>query len=150
MLSRLNIPDLAFGLFLIAFGAIAFALAGDLKVGTADAMGPGYVPRGLALIIMAYGAAMGLRALFAGLQAFPEIELRPLLLICAAVAAFALLLPLAGLAVSGLVVVLVAGFAAHDVRLRENLILSIAVTAFSILLFVKLLGLPIPVWPGGR
>lgn len=148
-MSRLNIPDLAFGLFLIALGAIAFALAGDLKVGTADAMGPGYVPRGLALIIMAYGAVMGARALFVGFQGFPDIELRPLVLICASVAAFALLLPLAGLAVSGLVVVLVAGFAAHDARLRENAALALAVTAFSILLFVKVLGLPIPVWPGG-
>jgi putative tricarboxylic transport membrane protein len=145
--SRLNIPDLAFGLFLIAFGAIVFALAGDLKVGTADAMGPGYVPRGLALIIMAYGAAMSVRALFAGFQALPEIELRPLLLIAASVAAFALLLPLAGLALSGLVAVLVAGFAAHDVRLRENAVLALAVTAFSVILFAKVLGLPIPVWP---
>ena len=146
---RLNIPDLAFGLFLIAFGAIAFALAGELKFGTADAMGPGYVPRGLASIIMMYGAVMGVRALFAGFQAFPEIELRSLTLIVGSVAAFALLLPVAGLALTGLVVVLVAGFAAHDVRVRANAVLAVAVTAFSVVLFVKVLGLPIPVWPRG-
>jgi putative tricarboxylic transport membrane protein len=149
MPSRINIPDFAFGLFLVALGAIAFTLAGELSVGSAGAMGPGYVPRGLALIIMAYGAAMGLRALFSGFQAFPEIELRPLLLIGASVAAFALLLPVAGLALTGFVVVLAAGFAARDARVRGNIVLALAVTAFSILLFVTLLGLPIPIWPRG-
>ena len=56
MQSRLNVPDLAFAVFLVALGALAFALGSDLSIGTAAAMGPGYVPRGLAIIIMVYGA----------------------------------------------------------------------------------------------
>ena len=35
MTLRLNVPDLAFAAFLVAFGALAFALAGELSVGTA-------------------------------------------------------------------------------------------------------------------
>ena len=87
-------------------------------------MGPGYVPRGLALLIMIYGVVLGVRAAFAGRVAFPEIAWRPLLLISASVALFAILLPLVGLALTSFAVVICAGFAAYDVRLRENALLA--------------------------
>ncbi len=144
---RINTPDLAFAAFLVALGALTFALASPLSVGTAAAMGPGYVPRGLAMLIMAYGVVLGLRALFAGRQAFPEIHLRPLLLIFGAVALFAILLPVAGLALTSLAIVVCAGWAAYDVRLRENAVAALTLAAFAVVLFVVVLGLPIPVWP---
>ena len=147
MRARINVPDLAFAAFLVALGALAYALASQLNVGTAAAMGPGYVPRGLALLIMVYGAALGLRALLARRQAFPAIELRPLLLISASVALFAILLPIAGLALTSFAIVICAGCAAYDVRLRENAIAALTLAAFAVVLFVMVLGLPIPVWP---
>jgi hypothetical protein len=147
MPARSNLPDLAFALFLVALGALAFVLAGDLNVGRAGAMGPGYVPRGLALIIVLFGAAMGLRALFAAWQPFPAVALRPLTLIGASVTLFALALPQAGLALTSVAVVICAGFASYDVRLRENVILALALGAFAVALFVLALGLPIPIWP---
>jgi hypothetical protein len=143
----LNIPELAFGAFLVALGAIAFWLAGDLNVGTAGAMGPGYVPRALAILIMLFGVAFAARAAFAGSVRFPEIEVRPLLLISASVALFAVLLPRVGLAITGFVVVVSAGYAAQDVRLRENLVLGLVLAAFAVTLFIKLLGLPISIGP---
>jgi hypothetical protein len=146
-MTRLNIPDLAFAAFLVALGAFAFALAGELTVGTAASMGPGYVPRGLALIIMVYGLALGARAAFSSREAFPEIAWRPLLLLTAAVALFAILLPVAGLALASAAVVICAGFAAYDVRVRENAVLGVILAAFAVVLFVTALGLPIPVWP---
>ena len=96
MARRINVPDLAFAGFLIALGGLAFVLAGELGVGTAASMGPGYVPRGLALLIVAYGAVMGIRAALAGHQPLPVVEIRPLLLILTSVALFALLLPTPG------------------------------------------------------
>jgi putative tricarboxylic transport membrane protein len=147
MISRLNVPDLAFAAFLVALGALAFALASELTVGSAAAMGPGYVPRGLALIIMVYGVVLGVRAAFTGRLTFPEMAWRPLLLISASVALFAVLLPIAGLAITSLVVVICAGYAAYDVRLRENVVLALALALFAVLLFVTVLGLPIPIWP---
>jgi hypothetical protein len=110
-------------------------------------MGPGYVPRGLALIIMVYGLVLGVRAAFTGRQPFPEIAWRPLLLLAAAVALFAVLLPLIGLALTSVAVVICAGFAALDVRMHENAILGLALAAFAVVLFVTVLGLPIPIWP---
>ena len=114
---RINIRDLAFGLFLIAFGAIAYALAGDLKVGTRDAMGPGLCAARAASIIRVR-RSHGRRALFAGFQAFPAIGYSARLIV-GRLRPSRCCLPLAGLALTGLVVVLVAVFAAHDVRLRE-------------------------------
>jgi len=144
---RVNAPDLAFAVFLVALGALAFSLASQLTMGSAAAMGPGYVPRGLAVIIMIYGAVLGARALFSGALPFPSIELRPLLLLLAAVALFAVLLPVAGLAVTSFVIVLCAGYAAYDVRLRENAVAALALAAFASILFVSVLGLPIKVLP---
>ena len=146
--SRLNIPGFAFALFLIGIDALGFMLAGQLTIDSAAAMGPGYVPRGLAIIIMVYGAVMGARALFAGgWQAFPKVELRPLILISLVVALFAILLPLAGLAITSVVVVLCAGLASYEARLGENAIFAIALATFAVLLFAMGLGLPIRVWP---
>ena len=39
--AKLNVPDLAFALFLVALGALAFALASELPVGSAAVDGPG-------------------------------------------------------------------------------------------------------------
>jgi hypothetical protein len=147
MIFRLNVPDLVFAVFLVALGALAEALASDLAFGTAASMGPGYVPRGLALLLMIYGGVLGVRAMFTGRQAFPTIAWRPLAMILASVGLFAVLLPFAGLAITSFAVVLCAGFAAYDVRLRENALLGLALAIFAVLLFVTLLGLPIPVWP---
>jgi putative tricarboxylic transport membrane protein len=147
MTLRLNVPDLAFGVFLVALGALAYTLAGDLTVGTAASMGPGYVPRGLALIIMVYGLVLGLRAAFTGHVPLPAIAWRPLILIAASVALFGILLPVMGLAITSVIVVIAAGFAAYDVRLKENVVLALALAVFAVLLFVTALGLPIPVWP---
>ena len=147
MTLRVNAPDLAFAVFLVALGALAFSLASQLTMGSAAAMGPGYVPRGLAVIIMIYGAVLGARAWFSGTLPFPSIEMRPLLLLLGAVALFAVLLPLVGLAVTSFAIVICAGYAAYDVRLRENIIAALALAAFASILFVSVLGLPIKVWP---
>lgn len=147
MTLRIHTPDLAFAVFLIALGGLALALASPLSVGTAAAMGPGYVPRGLAIVIMIYGAVLGVRALFTGRADMEPMAWRPLFLIFGAVAVFAVLLPVVGLAVTSFALVICAGFAAYDTRLRENAIAAVVLAAFAVVLFVMALGLPIPVWP---
>ena len=147
MRSRVSLPDLAFGLFLIAIGAAALIATADLSIGRAGDMGPGYVPRWLALAIMLFGAALSARAMLARRVAFPAIELRPLLLISAALGLFALLLPTAGLAVASVATIICAGFAASDTRPIENILFALAMTAFAVVLFVVALGMPVAIWP---
>ena len=145
--SRTSFPDLAFAGFLIVLGALALALASELPAGSAGSMGPGYVPRGLAILIILLGAGMAARALLAARQLMPAVAWRPLILIGISVGLFAVLLPGAGLALTSLAVVICAGFAAADVRLRENAILAVGLAAFAVALFVLGLGLPIRIWP---
>ena len=98
------------------------------------------------VLIMVYGLVLGIRALFSGRQSFPEIAFRPILLVSASVAVFAIMLPLVGLAITSFAVVICAGFAAYDVRLRENAVLAVALAVFAVLLFIKVLGLPVAIW----
>ncbi|MGL4290355.1 MAG: tripartite tricarboxylate transporter TctB family protein [Phreatobacter sp.] len=146
-MGRINVPDLAFGLFLVVVGALALVLISDLPMGSAARMGAGYVPRALAVIIILFGLGLGGRALVAARVAFPQIAWRPLLLISGAVGLFALLLPRLGLALTSVAVVLTAGFASHDVRFRENIVAALALAAFAVMLFVSALGLPLSIWP---
>ena len=55
--------------------------------------------------------------------------------------------PQLGMAVAGPLVVLVAGFAAEDVRWKELIIFAVVMTTFCALLFKYALGLPIPLAP---
>jgi hypothetical protein len=146
-MSRVNSADLAFGLFLVAVGAVALYLIAELPMGSASRMGPGYVPRVLAVTIALLGAFLAARSLVAGREAFPSIAWRPILLVAAAVGLFGLLLPKLGLAITAFIVVSVAGLGARDMRWRELLVIAAALSAFAVLLFAKVLGLPMPVWP---
>jgi hypothetical protein len=136
MRSRIDLPDLAFGLFLIALGATALIATADLSIGRAGDMGPGYVPRWLALAIALFGVALAVRAVLARRVAFPAVELRPLLLISTA-----------GLAIASVATIVCAGFAASDTRPVENILFAVAMTAFAIVLFVVALGMPVAIWP---
>jgi Tripartite tricarboxylate transporter TctB family len=145
--ARIDLPDLAFALLLVAVGAGALIAGSELPVGRAGNMGPGYVPRGLALIVIAFGIGLGVRAVLGRARPFPGISLRPLIFISGALALFALLLPFAGLVAASLAAVACASVAAADVRPVESAIAAAVLTAFAVLLFVAALGLPIPVWP---
>ena len=57
VLRRIDVKEVAFGLFLIALALVAFAATARLNVGTAADMGPGFVPRALAWVILGFGAA---------------------------------------------------------------------------------------------
>jgi hypothetical protein len=146
-MGRVNTADLAFGLFLVAIGAVALYLIADLPMGSASRMGPGYVPRGLAVVIALLGGFLALKSLVAGREAFPEIAWRPILLVGAAVGLFGLLLPKLGLAITAFIVVVVAGFGARDMRWQELLLIAVVLSTFAVLLFIKALGLPLPTWP---
>ena len=88
----------AFGLFLIALALVAFSSTSALNIGTAADMGPGFVPRTLAWIILAFGAAFCVTSLLKSApEPLPELAWRPLLAILASIALFAVLFSTLGL-----------------------------------------------------
>jgi Tripartite tricarboxylate transporter TctB family len=144
---RIDVKDVAFGLFLIALALVAFAATARLSVGTAADMGPGFVPRALAWVILGFGTAFCVTGTLKAPEPLPVPAWRPLIAILAAIAVFAVLFSTLGLIAACVGSVLAAGAATAPVRWGRLLLFGPALAAFSALLFVKGLGLPFQLWP---
>jgi Tripartite tricarboxylate transporter TctB family len=144
---RVDFKDLAFALFLIALALIAFGATGSLAVGTASDMGPGFVPRVLAWIILGFGAGFLAMSFVKTPGPIPTLAWRPLVTILASIALFAVLFAKLGLVAACVGAVVVAGTATSPVRWLQLLVFGLVIAAFSALLFVKGLGLPFRLWP---
>lgn len=142
-----SLNDIFAGTFLLASGAFGFWLAWPLRSGTAAAMGSGYVPKMLALILMVLGAATIVSGFF---QQEDELERwypRQLVFILAALAFFGFTVDEFGIAVAILGLVLIGCLANREVRLFEAILLSLGLTLFTIVVFVKTIGMQVPLWP---
>jgi hypothetical protein len=148
VLRRVDVRELAFGLFLVALASVAFVSTRTLSVGTAADMGPGFVPRALAWIILGFGLAFCVSSLLKAPEPLPvAVAWRPLASILASIALFAVLFSHMGLIVACVGAVLVAGTATRPVPWRQLLLFGPLLAAFSALLFVKGLSLPFKLWP---
>ena len=147
MLHRVDVRELAFGLFLIVLASVAFVSTRTLSIGTAADMGPGFVPRALAWIILGFGLAFYVSSLLKAPEPLPAVAWRPLAAILVSIALFAVLFLHLGLIAACIGAVLVAGTATKPVPWRQLLLFGPVLAAFSALLFVKGLGLPFKVWP---
>ncbi|WP_293856940.1 tripartite tricarboxylate transporter TctB family protein [uncultured Alsobacter sp.] len=137
--------DFAAGLFLMAVAALALWLSSDLPLGTMRAMGPGMLPRAIAVLVGLSGLVLAASAFVSDGEALTRWHLRGPILILGAVAVFALTIRTAGLIVAGPASMIIASFATDEVRWKEAVIFSVAMTAGCILLFKVALKLPIPV-----
>jgi len=146
---RIKSPqDLGAAFVFILIGAAGFYFGWDLRTGSASRMGPGYFPMLLSGCIILIGLVVGARALIIEGPAVERFQLRPLSLLVIAALIFGYLIEEIGLAISGVLMILVATYAGREARLKEAVILSIVLTAFSIIVFVWALGQPLPVWSG--
>ena len=143
---RLDAKELAFGLFLIVLALVAFGATSSLTVGSAADMGPGFVPRALAWIILGFGVTFLVTGLLKVPEPLPALAWRPLVMILASIALFAVLFSTLGLIAACVGTVVVAGAATTPVRWLQLVVFGIAMAAFSALLFVKGLGLPFKLW----
>jgi hypothetical protein len=149
--------DLAAGLMFMVVG-VGFALvARNYAMGTAAQMGPSYFPTILGAILAGLGIIIALRSFG---KPDPDemigvIAWRPLALIIGANLLFGILLggvpalglPPLGLVLSIFVLVIVACLAGSEFRLREALILAVILIVGSYLVFMKLVNLPLNLWP---
>jgi hypothetical protein len=147
MRARGNLPDLAFGVFLLGLGLFGLYATRNLSIGTASDMGPGYVPRALDWVVVASGIGYVVKGLLAAPTPMPAFAWRPLLAILAAVAVFALCFQSLGLIVAVMASILIAGLAQRPIQPLVLLLFGAAVAAFAALLFVWGLRLPLKLWP---
>jgi hypothetical protein len=137
--------DLIGAIWLIALCAVALASSAKLDAGTLRAMGPGMLPRSIAIGIGIAGLLLLLMAFVRNGPSLGRWPLRAPIVITLSVIAFALTIRTVGLAVAGPLVVIVGGGASPESRPRELVIFGIIITALCIGLFRYLLHLPIPV-----
>ena len=145
MRQRLLRQDLFGGLAVIAVAVFAYWLARKLPTGAAGGMGPGALPKGLALLLGALGLALLANA-FNGEPA-ARWTIRGPLFVLGALVLFGVTVRPLGLAVAGPLAIAAAAFASSEARWRETLIYGVAMTAFCVALFKFALGLPIPLAP---
>ena len=80
--------------------------------------------------------------------AIEPVQLRPMLVIIAAIVAFGYLVERLGLAITAALLTVLAGYARRDVSLWETLLLAAGLAVFSVALFVYGLSQPFPAWWG--
>lgn len=135
------------GVMYVAFGGIAFVFSRDYPFGAAGRMGPGYFPTVLSVLLMGLGALALLRGLRKDGAALGGFAWKPVLIVLASTAAFGFLLRGAGLIVA--LFVLIFGSASASVKFRfdwKTTLMAVALVVFCALVFVKALGLPMPLF----
>jgi putative tricarboxylic transport membrane protein len=136
------------GLMFLAFG-VGFAwVAQNYQMGTSVRMGPAYFPTVLGGLLAILGIAILIQSFISTGPPVAKFYFRPLVLIVVAVVLFGILLKPLGLVLSVAVLVGLGAFGGFEFKTKEVAILYVLLAIFSVLVFVKGLGLPIPVWPG--
>jgi Tripartite tricarboxylate transporter TctB family len=138
------------GLMFLVVG-IAFAWgATTYNFGSSARPGPGYFPFGLGVILALLGAFILFEALTIETEDGEKVGAfawKPLVVILASVALFGLILPRVGLLISLPVLILLSSWASDEFSWKASVINAVVLTVGSWLVFVKGLGLTIPVLP---
>jgi hypothetical protein len=142
--------DFVAGLMFIIVG-IAFAWgATNYSFGESARPGPGYFPFGLGILLALLGAIVVFGALTIeteGGEPIGHIAWKPLIIILLTVVVFGFALPRLGLVITVPLLIFMAGTAGHEFSVKDALLSSVILTIGSWLIFIKGLGLIIPVWP---
>jgi putative tricarboxylic transport membrane protein len=147
-----NPRDFWTGIIYVAVGAGALTIARDYEVGTAFRMGPAYFPTVLGGLLVLIGLlSFGRSALRPG-EPLPPARIKGLATVTVATLGFGALVRGAGLVVALPVLVVVSAAASARFRWGPALALAAGLTLFCAAVFLKGLGVPIPLrgpWLGG-
>jgi hypothetical protein len=134
------------GIIFLFFGLAAVYLGQDYKMGTAGRMGPAYFPTILGTLLAVIGLVGVIRSGMHSGEAIGKFYIRELVLVLSAVLLFGFLVRGAGLVPSVLVLVLLSAYASPKFTWGPSLLLAVGLAVFCVVVFVKLLGLPMPVF----
>lgn len=133
------------GLF-TAIGVAALAMALEYPLGTRGRMGPGFFPVVIAALLALTGIGILLRARLGASEVIRVTRWLPLLIVSGSIVLFGFMLDKLGLPLS--VLLLCVGAATASVRFELDWKALAGAVVFSVvcgILFVSLLGLPIPI-----
>ena len=136
------------GVLFIAIGAFAVAYGSRYTLGTAARMGPGYFPRILGILLVVLGAVLALRGAKIDGEKLVAWKLRPTSVVLGSVVLFGLIVQPVGLALSTVILIVLASAASHEFRPREALVSGVLLASLAVSVFVVGLKLQLPIWPG--
>ncbi len=139
--------DFIGGLALLAISVVAYVAMSKLGSMRGFSFGAGTVPR---LFCMLLGVLSVIIMASSFTNRGPKLEHIPWrgpVFILASVVFFGLAIRTLGLAITGVITVLLSGLAVDDFKIGEGVIFAVVITAFCAFLFPFALGQPIPLWP---
>jgi putative tricarboxylic transport membrane protein len=140
------------GLIYIFFGLSAVLIARDYGMGAALKMGAAYFPTLLGSLLIIIGAISVIRGFVIRGAPVGAFAIKGLLMIVGSTLLFGLTVRGAGLAIALPVSVILSAAASSRFRWKPTLLMAVGLTLFCVLVFVKGLGVPLPVvgpWFGG-
>jgi putative tricarboxylic transport membrane protein len=133
------------GAIYVVIGVAAIVLGLDYPMGTVLRMGPGYFPSVLGALLALIGALSLLRSFLRPGEPIGGVALKGLLVVVGATLLAGLLIRRTGVAVALPLLVIVSACASSRFRWRTTLALAAGITVFCALVFVKGLGVPLPI-----
>jgi putative tricarboxylic transport membrane protein len=134
------------------FGLSAVLIARDYDMGSALKMGPAYFPTLLGWLLTAIGIVSVVRGFVVRGTAVGGFAIKAVLMIIGATVLFGLTVRGAGLAVALPILVIFSAAASKRFRFLPILLMAAGLTLFCVVVFLKGLGVPLPVigdWFGG-
>ena len=148
-----NPRDFWAGAIYLALAIVAIWIGRNYQLGTSERMGPGYFPTALGSILALFGAVSIGRSFVRPGEPIAALAWRPLVLVLGATVLFGVLLDRLGLLVALPCLIVVSALASRYSRLdATSVVAMIGLVAFCALVFVKGLGVPMPLigtWLGG-
>jgi hypothetical protein len=138
--------DFLAGALFVAIGAGGFGIALSYPFGNLQQMGPGFFPRVLGAILVAFGIVTMVRGLRSGERVEGAWGWFPLAMLTVSIVAFGWLMERVGLVPSLFVLVVASAFAGREFRWREVVVLASVLCLLAVAIFIWGLGLPYPLF----
>ena len=108
-------------------------------------MGPAYFPTILSIVLILIGLAAAARGFLTQGAPITAFALKPMVLITIGTVVFGLLIRDAGLVVSIVLLVLISAYSSMNFSWKSAGLLAVGLTVFCVIVFIKGLGLSIPI-----
>ena len=139
-------PEIGAGVALLALSGFVLAVSSTYPMGSATAMGPGYIPRllGVCLALLSLGIIVTGRRTSRRLT---PVRWRPFAAVCGSLLVFALLVRPLGLLPTTFALGVVASLAEPPFKPLHTLAIGAGISVLAYLIFIVMLELPIrPFW----
>jgi len=147
-----NTKDFWSGVLYIFFGSSALLVGRDYGMGTSLKMGPAYFPSLLGALLILIGAISVIRSFFIQGTPIGVFALKKLAFVVGSVILFGAIIRGVGLAIALPLLAIMSARASTRFRWAPSIAMAAGLTVFCILVFLKGLGVPLPLigsWLGG-